>query len=81
MRIAGKQARLTFSFKADKPGSTFRCRMDKRKFKPCSQTTKIEAALGRHRFEVYAIDDLGNTEPTPARRIFRVKRKRSGGFF
>jgi len=79
--ISGKSVKLTFRYQADKPNSTFRCRLDKGAFKPCSATSKVKAKLGRHRFEVYAVDALGNVETTPARRIFRVQVKKGGGFF
>lgn len=77
----GAKAKLLFKFKADKPGSTFRCRLDKSAFKLCGATTRVEAAVGRHRFEVYAIDQLGNVGTAKARRIFRVQGAKSGGLF
>jgi hypothetical protein len=78
---SGSKAKLLFKFKADKPGSTFRCRIDKKAFGPCSATTKVKARVGRHRFEVYAIDDLGNVGTSTARRLFRVEKKKAGGLF
>jgi len=77
----GAKASLLFKFKADKPGSVFRCRIDGQKFKPCSATTKLKASLGRHRFEVYAIDELGNVGTTITRRIVRVQKQQNGGLF
>lgn len=78
---AGSAATLLFKFKADKPGSSFRCRLDKQAFKPCRAETKVKAAVGRHRFEVYAIDELGNVGTVKARRIFRVQGDKGGGVF
>jgi hypothetical protein len=78
---SGSKAKLLFKFKADKPGSSFRCRIDKKAFGPCSATTKVKARVGRHRFEVYAIDELGNVGTSTARRLFRVEKKKSGGLF
>jgi len=81
-KIKSKTVTLTFGFKADKPGSSFHCRLDKQSFKPCRSPLKVKAKVGRHRFEVYAIDDLGNEGTAKAKRIFRVqKQKRSGGLF
>ncbi len=77
----GSKASLLFKFKADKPGSSFRCRLDKAAFKPCSAKTKVKAPVGRHRFEVYAIDALGNVGTTVSRRIVRVARSGGGGLF
>ncbi len=80
--ITGRRASFTFTYRADKPNSSFRCRIDKGAFKRCPATIKVKSSVGRHRFEVYAIDELGNVETTPARRIFRVQRqKRQGGLF
>lgn len=81
VRVAGRRAKLTFKLRSDKPGSSFRCRLDRRAFKPCKAKVRLTVRLGRHRFEAYAIDRLGNVEETPARRIVRVQRKRSGGLF
>lgn len=75
----GTGAKVTFSFRADKPSSSFRCRLDKNRFKPCSATARLRAPLGRHRFEVYAVDELGNAGESVARRIFRVERAKRGG--
>lgn len=73
---------ITFRLTADKPGSTFRCRLDKQTFRPCSPTTRTRVGVGRHRFEAYAIDALGNEGTVTARRIFRVQREsRRRGLF
>jgi hypothetical protein len=77
----GAKVSLLFKFKADKPGSSFLCRLDKQSFKPCSPTTKLKAPVGKHRFEVYAIDELGNVGTTVTRRIVRVAKERGGGLF
>lgn len=78
---SGTKAKLTFELKADKPGSSFRCRLDKAPFKACKATVKLKASLGRHRFEAYAVDSLGNRGTQIARRIFRVQKQKSGGLF
>jgi len=81
-KIKSKAVTLTFGFKADKPGSSFNCRLDNQSFKPCRSPLRVKAAIGRHRFEVYAIDDLGNEGTAKAKRIFRVqKQKKQGGLF
>lgn len=77
----GAKASLLFKFKADKPGSSFRCRLDKRPFGVCPATTTVRASAGRHRFEVYAVDELGNVGDAVSRRIVRVVKPRRGGFF
>lgn len=77
----GKKLRVSFRLASDRPGSTFRCRLDRAPFKPCGETKSVVAKPGRHRFEAYAIDTLGNVETTPARRIFRVVKRGGGGLF
>jgi len=75
------RARVVFRFASSKPGSTFRCRVGKRAFRPCRPPFRFKAPRGRHRFEVFAIDSLGNRQATPTRRIFRVVPPRRGGLF
>jgi subtilisin-like proprotein convertase family protein len=66
-------ARLRFS--ASEPGSSFECRIDRRKFKPCSSPRRLKRlAEGKHRFAVQAVDPAGNVDPTPAKRRWRVTR-------
>lgn len=72
LRNGSKKASLMFRLSSDKPGSSFRCRLDRKAFKPCRSATRLKAAAGRHRFEVYAIDALGNAGPT-ARWTFQVR--------
>ena len=69
-----KRARFTFS--SNEPGSTFVCRLDKRKPKPCtSPFRKRLGKLGKHTFRVYAVDSWGNADPTPVRFVWRIKPK------
>ena len=70
-RVRGAKVRLRFS--SDEAGSTFRCKLDRRKFAPCSSPrTYRKLRRGKHRVLVVATDAAGNTDPTPARRTFRV---------
>ena len=63
----------TFRFSSDEPGSTFECRLDKGKFKPCSSPKKLKHLDdGRHTFQVRATDAAGNTDPTAAKQRFKV---------
>jgi hypothetical protein len=67
------QGKARFSFRSSEPGSTFVCKLDKRKTRPC-RSPKTYAALkpGRHVLKVWAIDKAGNKDPTPAKKRFRV---------
>lgn len=56
-----------FSFTSTEPGSTFQCSFDNAAFSACS--SPIAEAVphsGHQRFEVRAIDPVGNIDPTPA---------------
>lgn len=67
----------TFGFASSEAGSRFRCRIDRRPWFSCgSRFTSRKLKLGRHRFRVRAIDRVGNVDPTPARRRFRVVKRR-----
>lgn len=75
------RVRVVFRFNSSKPNSTFRCRVGKRAFRSCRAPFRFNAPRGRHRFEVIAIDSLGNRQAAPTRRIFRVIPPRQGGLF
>jgi 6-phosphogluconolactonase (cycloisomerase 2 family) len=61
-----------FRFKSNEPGSTFECKLDRRKFKPCDSPFKKKVKIKRHKFKVRAIDSAGNVDPTPAKRKWTV---------
>jgi hypothetical protein len=69
---AQKRRRVTFAFKASEPGSSFRCRLDQRRFRPCRSPRTYAAPPGRHAFRVFAIDAAGNRDPSPTVFRFRV---------
>jgi hypothetical protein len=63
----------SFSFASSEPGSRFRCSVDGLPPRPCSSPfTVTRLGPGSHRFAVAATDPAGNTDPSPARRDFRV---------
>jgi hypothetical protein len=63
-----------FRFRSSEAGSTFKCKLDRRKAKGRCKSPRTYRRLkpGRHVFKVWAIDAAGNKDPTPARRRFRV---------
>ena len=72
-RTARRTAR--FRFRASEPGVRFQCKLDRRRWKPCSSPRTLKRLrVGRHRFSVRAIDAAGNVDPTPAKRRWRVVR-------
>jgi CSLREA domain-containing protein len=62
-----------FKFVSSEAGSTFQCRLDKKRFNPCRSPKRYRRLKpGKHVFEVRAIDPAGNRDKTPATRRFRV---------
>jgi virginiamycin B lyase len=64
--------KVNFKFKSSEPNSTFECKLDKKKFKPCESPKKVKIDEGKHKFKVRAIDVARNVDPTPAKDKFRV---------
>jgi virginiamycin B lyase len=64
-----------FSFAASEPASSFACRLDHGRTRPCRSPKRYRKLKpGRHTFSVWATDASGNRDATPARRNFRVPR-------
>jgi hypothetical protein len=71
----GKVERDTvkFKFKSTEAGSSFDCKLDRKKYKSCKSPRKLKNLdQGKHKFAVRATDAAGNTDDTPAKRKFRV---------
>jgi hypothetical protein len=72
------KAKVKFRFSSDEVGSTFECKLDRKPFKPCSSPKryriKATEKAKKHTFRVRAIDVAGNSDLTPAKRSFKVKR-------
>jgi parallel beta-helix repeat protein len=65
-----------FRFASTEPASSFECRLDGGRFRPCGSPTTLNGLKpGKHLFEVRAIDVAANVDPTPAYDRFTVKRK------
>jgi hypothetical protein len=70
--VHGTRARYRFS--SNETGSTFECKLDHRKFKPCNSPKKYKHLQdGKHTFRVRAIDAAGNVDPKPAKDSFKVR--------
>ena len=66
---AGRTSARTasFEFASSEPGSTFQCRLDAGPWEGCASPRSYPGLPpGEHRFEVRAVDDLGDVDPTPA---------------
>ena len=62
-----------FRFHSSEPGSTFRCKLDKRRFRHCKSPLRLRHLRpGRHVLRVYAVDAAGNRDRSPAVARFKV---------
>jgi 6-phosphogluconolactonase (cycloisomerase 2 family) len=64
--------KANFRFKSNEAGSTFECKLDRKKFKLCDSPFKKKVKVSKHKFKVRAIDSAGNVDPTPAKRKWKV---------
>jgi Ca2+-binding RTX toxin-like protein len=71
--VDGPRRRVTFAFGASETGARFRCRLDAQPFRPCLSPRAYLVAPGRHTFRVFALDAVGNRDPSPAVFRFRVR--------
>ena len=75
-QINQAKRKATFRFASGEPGSTFSCKLDKQRFRPCtSPKTYRKLEPGKHVFRVKARDRAGNLDATPAVKRFRIKRR------
>ena len=63
--------RAKFTFFSNVPGSSFECKLDKRRFRLCKSPFERRLRPGRHVFRVRAVSPTGAPDPTPA--VFRWK--------
>jgi len=68
-----KKVKVKFSFSSDVAGATFKCKLDKAAFEPCTSPKTYKVKLGKHTFSVEAVS--GATDQTPATFSFKVKKK------
>jgi hypothetical protein len=68
--------KATFRFASGEAGSKFLCKLDKKKYKPCtSPKTYKKLKAGKHVFRVKARDRAGNVDRTPMVKRFKIKRR------
>ncbi len=61
-------------FRSDEEPSTFQCRLDKRRFKPCTSPKRYRNLReGKHRVFVLATDAAGNKDDKAAKAKFKVR--------
>ncbi len=69
-RTPRRIAELTFG--SSEPGSRFECKLDRGPFRACTSPYRKKVRLGKHRFQVQAIDPQGQVDRTPAVFLWRV---------
>lgn len=69
----GYERKAKFRFNSSEAQSSFRCKLDGKRWKKCRSPYKLQVEPGKHLFKVRAIDRFGNADPSPARFSWRVK--------
>jgi large repetitive protein len=67
---------VAFKLVSSEAGSTLQCKLDKAAFAARRSPFKKRLRRGSHSFRVRAVDAAGNVDPSPARRLVSVVRKR-----
>jgi len=63
-----------FTFSSSKPGSHFRCKLDRKPFRACRSPLAYRGLKrGRHKFAVFAIDAKGIRDRTPATFAWKIR--------
>jgi hypothetical protein len=75
-KINQTKRKATFTFASSERGSTFSCKLDKKRFTRCtSPKTYKKLKSGNHVFRVRARDRAGNLDATPAVKRFKIKKR------
>lgn len=68
-----KSRQAVFRFTSSEAGSSFRCKLDRKPYRPCASPRTYRVKVGRHAFRVFAVDAAGNRDRTPSLFRFRVR--------
>ncbi|MGA9761979.1 MAG: ELWxxDGT repeat protein [Gaiellaceae bacterium] len=74
VRTKTAKVKIRFTFKSSEAGSRFACKLDKGKWASCGSVKTYKAKPGKHVLQVRARDATGNTDRSPARWAWAVKR-------
>jgi Ca2+-binding RTX toxin-like protein len=66
---------VAFAFASNEAGASFRCKLDRNRFRPCRSPRAYRLRPGRHTFRVFAVDAAGNRDPSPVLFGFIVARR------
>ncbi len=68
-----RRHRARFHFASDEGGTSFKCRLDDRRFRKCDSPKKVRVRTGKHTFRVRATDAAGNVEDKATAFTWTVK--------
>jgi hypothetical protein len=68
---------VDLAFGSSELGSRFECRLDRGPYRTCSSPYRRGVGLGKHRFQVRAVDPAGQIDRTPAVLRWRVLSRRA----
>jgi Ca2+-binding RTX toxin-like protein len=71
----GKRRRIVFRFASNEGGSRFRCKLDRKPYRPCASPRAYTVGLGSHTVRIFAVDAAGNRDRSPALFRFRLRRR------
>jgi hypothetical protein len=75
LTTAKPRRRVVFRFASSESGSSFRCKLDGKPFRPCASPRAYALPVGIHAIRVFAVDSAGNADRTPALFKVRVRRR------
>jgi Ca2+-binding RTX toxin-like protein len=73
LKTTRRWRRVVFRFTSSERGSSFRCKLDRKPYRPCASSRAYTVSPGRHTVRIFAIDAAGNRDPSPAVFAFRVR--------
>jgi tripartite motif-containing protein 71 len=74
-KVSDARSRAKFRFRSSEPGSRFSCKLDHRRFHRChSPRVYRPLSVGTHTFKVRATGAGRLTDPTPAKKRFRLSK-------
>ena len=77
LRKPKRRTKRVFELTSSEPNSRFECKRDRKPWRACESPRRLKRlGKGRHRFRARAIDAAGNVDPTPAKKRFKVKRRK-----
>jgi len=71
IKTTKKQVKAKFKFSSPTAGATFKCKLDKAAFAPCTSPKTYKVKPGKHKFSVEAVSG-GIIDPSPATFNFKV---------